>query len=122
LVKNLGLEFHDHPIPYPLGWVNKDVEIKAMKQSNFKFVVSADFTNEVESDEVPRSMCEVVFESPYMYMRGAIFIQRANQYQLIKDGNSYIINAHKDKLKISLVSANRAKKLISCSKKYVFIF
>jgi hypothetical protein len=23
LVKNLGLEVHDHPIPYPLRWVNK---------------------------------------------------------------------------------------------------
>jgi hypothetical protein len=42
--------------------------------------------------------------------------------RLIKDGNSYIINAHKLKSKISLVSANQAKKLISYIKKYVFIF
>jgi hypothetical protein len=32
LVKKLGLEVHNHPIPYPLGWVNKDVEIKVTKQ------------------------------------------------------------------------------------------
>jgi hypothetical protein len=24
LVINLGLEVHEHPIPYPLGWVKKD--------------------------------------------------------------------------------------------------
>jgi hypothetical protein len=24
LVSKLGLEIHDHPSPYPLGWVNKD--------------------------------------------------------------------------------------------------
>jgi uncharacterized protein (UPF0128 family) len=48
--------------------------------------------------------------------------QRANQYHLIKDGKSYIINAHKGKSKISLVSANQAKKLISSSKKYVLLF
>jgi hypothetical protein len=31
LVSKLGLEVHDHPIPYPLGWVNKDAEIKVTK-------------------------------------------------------------------------------------------
>jgi hypothetical protein len=25
LVNKIGLEFHDHPHPYSLGWVNKDV-------------------------------------------------------------------------------------------------
>lgn len=34
----------------------------------------------------------------------------------------FIINAHKGKSKISLVSANQAKKLISSSKKYVLLF
>lgn len=34
LVKKMGLEVHDHPIPYPLGWVNKDVELKV--QNNAK--------------------------------------------------------------------------------------
>jgi hypothetical protein len=24
LVNNIGLEVHDHPSPYPLGWLNKD--------------------------------------------------------------------------------------------------
>lgn len=47
---------------------------------------------------------------------------RDNQYRLIKDGKSYNINTHKDKSNISLVSANQAKKLISSSKKYVFLF
>jgi len=57
-----------------------------------------------------------------MYMRDAIFMRRANLYRLIKDGKSYIINTHKGKSKISLVSANQAKKLISSSKKYVLLF
>jgi hypothetical protein len=47
---------------------------------------------------------------------------RDNQYRLIKDGKSYKINTHKGKSKISLVSANQDKKLISSSKKYVFLF
>ena len=93
-----------------------------MKQCKIKFVVSVDCIDEVELAVVPFDVCEVVFGSLYMYMRDAIFMWRSNQYRLIKDGKSYIINAHKSNSKISLVSANQAKKLISSSKKYVFLF
>jgi hypothetical protein len=31
LFKNIGVEFHDHPSPYPLGWVDKDAYIKVME-------------------------------------------------------------------------------------------
>jgi hypothetical protein len=122
LVSKFVLEVHDNPSPYPLGWVNKDVYIKVMKQCKIKFSISVDFLDEVELDVVPLNVCGLVFGGPYMYMRDAIFMQRSNQYCLMKDGKSYIINAHKGKSKISLVSVNQAKKLISSSKKYVFLF
>jgi hypothetical protein len=38
VVNKLELEVHDHVIPYPLGWVNKDANIKVMKQCKIKFV------------------------------------------------------------------------------------
>jgi hypothetical protein len=31
LVNKVGLEVHNYPSLYPLGWVNKDVEIKVTK-------------------------------------------------------------------------------------------
>ena len=31
LVRNIGLEVHDHPHPYPLGWENKNVELRVTK-------------------------------------------------------------------------------------------
>ena len=31
LISKLGLEVHDHPSPYPLGWVKKDTEIRVTK-------------------------------------------------------------------------------------------
>jgi hypothetical protein len=71
---------------------------------------------------VPLDVYDVVFGSPYMYMRDAIFMRRENQYHLIKDGKYFIINAHKGKSKISLVSAHQAKRLINSSKKYVLLF
>jgi hypothetical protein len=78
LVNKLRLEVHAHPIPYPLGWVNKDIEIKVTKQCNIKFVISVDFIDEVELDVVPLDVCGVVFGSPHMYMRDAVFMQRDN--------------------------------------------
>jgi hypothetical protein len=88
LIKIFGLEVHGHHIPYPLGWVNKDKEINVMKHCNIKFSISANFIDEVELDIVPIDVCGVVFGSPYMYMRDEIFMQRAKQYRLIKDGKS----------------------------------
>jgi hypothetical protein len=61
-----------------LGWVNKDAEIKVSKKFKIKFVVSADFIDEVELDVVPLDVCGVVFGSHYVYMRDVIFIHRQN--------------------------------------------
>jgi len=35
LFKKVWLEFRDHPNPYPLGWVNKDPNLKVTKQYNY---------------------------------------------------------------------------------------
>ena len=57
--------------------------------------MNVDFLNEVDLDVVPLDVCGVVFGSPYMYMSDAIFMRKDNQYWLIKDGKSFIINSHK---------------------------
>ena len=56
-----------------------------------------------------------------MYKRDVIFMRRANQYCLIKDGKCFIINVHIGKSKISLVSANQAKKIITSSSMFVLL-
>jgi len=90
--------------------------------SEIKYFLSANYIDEVEVDVVPVDVRGVVFGSPYMYMRYAIFMRRANLFDLIKDGKSFIINAHKNKYEISLVSANQAKKSIDSSRKFVLLF
>jgi hypothetical protein len=67
----------------------------------------------VEVDAIPLDAFGVVSGIPHMYTRDVIFMRRENQYCLMKDGKSFIINVHKSKSRISLVSANQAKKLIS---------
>jgi hypothetical protein len=83
------LEVHGNPIPYQFSCVNKDENIKVMKQCIIKFVVSVDFFDEVELDVVPLDVCGIMFGITYMYMRDVVFMQRANRYRLISDGKSY---------------------------------
>ena len=80
--------------------------MKVTKQCKIRFSISVYFIDEVDLDVVPLDVFGVMFGSPYMYMHDAISMRRANQYRLIKDGKSFIIDAHKGKSKISLVSAN----------------
>ena len=68
LVKKFGLEVCDHPNSYPLGWVNKDAELKVTKECKIRFVIIVDFINEVDLDVVLLDVCGVMFGSPYMYM------------------------------------------------------
>ena len=72
--------------------------------------MSAKYVDEVEVNTIPLDVCGVVFEIPYMYMKDVIFMMRDNRYHLIKDKISFIINAHKGKSKISLVSVHQARK------------
>jgi hypothetical protein len=115
------LEVHDHPHSCLFLWVNKDAELRVTKKCKNKFFISENCINEVDID-VPLDMRGVVFRIPYMYMRDMIFTRRENQYFLIKDEKSFIKNAHKGKSKIFLVSANRTKKLVNHSKKFVLLF
>lgn len=78
LVKKLGLEVHDHPHPYPLGWVHKDAKLKVTKHCKIIFAIGVDFIDEVELDVGPIDVCGVVFGSTHMYMHDAIFMRRAN--------------------------------------------
>jgi len=79
MFSNLGLEVRDHPNPHPLGWVNKDEELKVTKHCKIKFAIIANYIDEVEVNVVPFDVCGVVFGIPYMYMRDAIFMIISNQ-------------------------------------------
>ena len=95
MVSNIGLEVHDIPSPYPLGWVNKDIEPGVTKQCKIKFSISVDYIDILEVDVASLNVCDVVFQIPYVYRRDAIFMMSANQCCFIKYEKYSIINAHK---------------------------
>jgi len=71
--------------------------------------MSEDYIDEVQVDIAPLDVCGVVFGIRYMYMMDEAFMRRENKYLLIRDGNSFIVNAHEGKYKNSLLSSNQSK-------------
>jgi hypothetical protein len=107
LATKLCLEMHDHPHPYPLGWVNEDAKLEVTKQCQLRFSISANYIDEIEIG--------VVFGNSCRYTRNAIFMRRENQNPIFKDGKYLIINAHRETSKISLMSVCRVLvKLSDC--------
>ena len=59
MFNKIRTKIHDHPSPYPLGWVKKDVDIRVMKQCKINFFVIFDYIYEVELEVVPLDVCGV---------------------------------------------------------------
>jgi len=77
--------------------------------------------DEVVENLVPFDICGlVILEILYLYVRDVIFRRRYKQYRLIKYGNTYDINAHRDKHELSLISSHHAWSIIG-NKRNIFL-
>jgi hypothetical protein len=121
LVQKLGLETIPHLRPYPLGWIQKDVELKIDRQCKFHFAITNQYIDEVTCEVVPLDICQVIFGSPYLWERDVIYHRRAQQYQLEKDGKKYIVNKDRACQKVDLVTAYQARRMINASQKFVLM-
>jgi hypothetical protein len=70
----------------------------------------------------PMDICGDILGSLYLYIRDAMFRGRDNQYCLGKNVKSFVINTHKGKYKLSLISAHQDRTLINANKKFVLLF
>jgi hypothetical protein len=55
------------------------------------FSITANFIDEVELDVIPLDIYGIVFGSPYLYDKRAIFHHHENKYHLFKNGFGYIV-------------------------------
>jgi hypothetical protein len=121
IVKKLGLKTTPHKNPYPLGWVCDDVKLQVTKQCKIRFAITTKFFDEVELDVVPLEICSIVLGNPYLFDSKDVFYREENKYHLFKDEVEYIVRAHRIKIKVSLVSTWKMKRLMSASKYFVFM-
>jgi len=82
-----------------------------------KFVINIDFVDEVECDVASLDACDVMFGSPYLWYRYALFYKRENKYRLAKAGETFLIKVHKWKNHASLATTGLGKKLINSNQK-----
>ena len=80
-----------------------------------RFAINSNFLDEVELDVVPLEISGIVFGSPYLYDRKAVFHCHENKYHFFKDGIEYIIRAHKKKVGLSLVHASEMRRIMNAS-------
>ncbi|KAA8550299.1 hypothetical protein F0562_001983 [Nyssa sinensis] len=53
LVQKLGLDTIPHPKPYPLGWIQKDMELKIDRQCTFQFAITNQYIDEITCEVQP---------------------------------------------------------------------
>lgn len=117
----MGLKMTPHPRPYPLGWIQKDVEMRITKQCTFKFAITDRCIDEVTCEVVPLDVCQVILGSPYLWDRDAIHYRRQCKYKFVKDGKEYNINACKPQSTTTLVTATQAKRMVNGCRKFVVL-
>ncbi|KAA8521664.1 hypothetical protein F0562_012346 [Nyssa sinensis] len=113
LVQKLGLDTIPHPKPYPLGWIQKDMELRIDRQCTFRFAITNQFIDEITCEVVPINICQVIFGSPYLWERDAIYYRRAQKYEFSKDGKKFIVHKDKADSRMDLVTACQARRMVN---------
>ncbi|KAA8538962.1 hypothetical protein F0562_025654 [Nyssa sinensis] len=121
LVQKLGLDTIPHPKPYPLGWIQKDMELKIDKQCTFQFAITNQFIDEITCEVVPIDICQVIFGSPYLWERDTIYYRRAQKYEFSKDGKKFIVYKDKADSKVDLVTACQARRMVNACQRFVLL-
>lgn len=121
MVKRLGQKTDKRPHPYPLGRVKISVVIQVDKRCKVQFGINAQYLHKIEANVISLDAFDIVPSSPYLYVKKAIFMRRANKDKWVMDGVKYIIKGHYNNTKVAMVSGNRTIKLISQTKQFFLL-
>jgi hypothetical protein len=121
IVKKLDLETTPYPKPYPLRWICDNAKLHVTRRCKLRFSITANYIDEVELDVISLDICGIVFGSPYLYDRRAIFHCHENKYHLFKNGVEYIVRAHTKKMNLSLTNVGQMKRLVNASKNLLIL-
>nr|CAD1821363.1 unnamed protein product [Ananas comosus var. bracteatus] len=123
LVQKLGLSTTPHPHlhPYPLVWINSNIEMKIDRQYKVKFAVTGVYIDEMLCEVVSLNIYNLISGSPYLWDRDAIFFRRPQQYQFVKDGQKFLFTTEPLSTIVDLVTACQAKRMINVCQKFALL-
>ena len=90
IVNRLKLVTTPHPQTYQLGWVQKDGPRILVSQRCLVTFSISEFKDIILCDVSPLDCLDLLLGLPYQSQRNVVYLAKARQYKLTKDGRTYI--------------------------------
>ncbi|GJY15488.1 transposable element [Tanacetum coccineum] len=97
------------------------MDTQVNQQCKFHFVITNRYVDEVTCEVVPLDICQVIFGSPYLWERNAVYFRRAQKYQFEKDGHKYLVKRSTRSRNVELITACQARRLVNASQVLLLI-
>jgi hypothetical protein len=119
-VKQLGLLTTTHPQPYSIGWFYQGRDLRVSQQCLLPYNIKP-FTDEVLCDIAPLDVYDVLLSQPYFWKRHVVYESRPCAVIITLGNKLYRIPEIALPTTITLVTTKKCSKLISKTKKFVFL-
>ena len=120
VMKRLGFPTTTHPQPYTIGWLHQGRDLCVSQQCRLPYSIKP-FTDEVLCDIAPLDVCDVLLGQPYLWKWHDVYESSPHAVIITLGNNLYRIPEVPPPAAISLVTAKQCSKLISKTRKFVFL-
>ena len=118
--KRLGLPTKKNPQPYTIKWLHQGRDIRVSQQCCLPYNIKP-FTDVVLCDISPLDFCDVLLGKPYVWKRNVVYESRHRVIIVTLGNKLYMIPEVAPPTTVSLVIAKQYSKLISKTRKFVFL-
>jgi len=119
-MKRLGLPTVAHPHPYTIEWIHQGRDLHVSQQCRLPYSIKP-FTDEVLCDTAPIDVSDVLLGQPYFWKRHAVYESWPRIVIFTLGNKLYRMPEVPLPATISLVTTKQCSKLISQTRKFVFL-
>ncbi|GJU74760.1 ribonuclease H-like domain-containing protein [Tanacetum coccineum] len=74
------------------------------------------------NNDFKKGTTSVIFGSPYLWERNAVYFRRAQKYQFEKDEKKFLINRNKGPQNVEMITACQSRRMVNATQSVVLIF